>query len=164
VDGELYPRLEWTSSIDSIAREGTAFEFKGKEQVTVRINPAIRFQFDRIEVFGRLGEGQKPRQLSEDELNLSHIPRSRTSDLMDAVVPLADAAAATGAAVPYDAARVLARWPSRPSRPRSGVRGRARPAACFWLAKVASGRAGYFEPRPCRLSMRPSRCSLAGRG
>jgi hypothetical protein len=108
MDGELYPHLEWTSSIDSIAREGTAFEFKGKEQVTVRINPAIRFQFDRIEVFGRLGEGQKPRQLSGDELNLSHIPRSRTSDLMDAVVPLADTAAATGAAVPYDAARVLA--------------------------------------------------------
>lgn len=107
-DGEMYPRLEWTSSIDSVVREGTTFQFKGKEQVTVRINPAIRFQFDRIEVFGRLGEEQKPRQLSEDELDLTHIPRSRTPDLMNAVVPLADAAAASGAAVPYDAARVMA--------------------------------------------------------
>jgi hypothetical protein len=107
-DGELYPRLEWTSSIDSVAREGTSFQFKGKEQVTVRINPAIRFQFDRIEVFGRLGEDRKSRQLSEDELNLTYTPRSRTPDLMNAVVPLADAAAATGAAVPYDAARVMA--------------------------------------------------------
>jgi hypothetical protein len=107
-DGELYPRLEWTSSIDSVAREGTAFQFKGKELVTVWINPAIRFQFDRIEVFGRISEGQKPRQLSEDDLNLTHIPRFRTSELLNAVVPLADAAAATGAAVPYDAARVMA--------------------------------------------------------
>jgi hypothetical protein len=107
-EGELYPRLEWTTSIDSVAREGTAFQFKGKEQVTVWINPAIRFQFDRIEVFGRLGEGQKPRQLSEDELNLTHIPRSRMSELLNAVVPLADAAAATGAAVPYNRARAMA--------------------------------------------------------
>jgi hypothetical protein len=107
-DGELYPRLDWTSSIESVARDGAAFQFKGKEQVTVWINPAIRFQFDRIEVFGRLGEGQKPRQLSEDELNLTYTPRSRMSELLNAVIPLADAAAATGAAAPYHAARVMA--------------------------------------------------------
>jgi hypothetical protein len=107
-DGELYPRLEWTTSIDSVSREGAAFQFKGKEHVTVWINPAIRFQFDRVEVFGRLGEGQQPRQLSEDELDLTHVPRSRTSELLNAVVPLADAAAASGAAVPHDRARVMA--------------------------------------------------------
>ncbi|HEX3962995.1 MAG TPA: hypothetical protein VHZ03_41235 [Trebonia sp.] len=107
-EGQLYPLLEWASSLDSVEREETKFEFNGKEQVTVRTNPAIRFQFDRIEVFGRLGEGQEPRRVSEDEVNLTTTPRDRTSELMNAVVPLADAAAATGAALPYDPVRVMA--------------------------------------------------------
>jgi hypothetical protein len=107
-EGQLYPLLEWASSVDAVVREGTTFQFKGKEQVTVRTNPAIRFQFDRIEVFGRLGEGQEPRRLGEDEVDLTTTPRDRTSELMSAVVPLADAAAATGAALAYDLVRVMA--------------------------------------------------------
>jgi hypothetical protein len=107
-EGQLYPLLEWASSIDAVERQGTTFDFKGKERFTVRTNPAVRFQFDRLEIFGRLGEGQQPRCLSEDEVNLTTFPRARTSELMNAVVPLADAAAATGAAVAYDPVRVLA--------------------------------------------------------
>ncbi len=107
-EGELYPLLEWTSSIDAVERQGTTFDFKGKERFTVRINPAIRFQFDRLEIFGRLGEGQEPRRLSEDEVTLTTTSLDRTSELMNAVVPLADAAAATGATVDYDPVRMLA--------------------------------------------------------
>ena len=62
-EGQLYPLLEWASSLDAGDRVGTKFEFRGKEQVTVRTDPAIRFQFDRIEMFGRLGEGQEPRRV-----------------------------------------------------------------------------------------------------
>lgn len=59
-------------------------------------------------MFGRLGEGQEPGCLGEDEVNLTTTPRDRTSELMNAVVPLADAAAATGAALAYDLVRVMA--------------------------------------------------------
>lgn len=107
-EDHLYPLLEWASSLDAVERQGTKFEFKGKEQVTVRTNPAIRFQFDRMEVFGRLGEGQEPRHLSEDEVNLTTTPRGRTSALVNAVIPLSAAAVATGAALLYDRARFMA--------------------------------------------------------
>ena len=105
---ELYPRLEWTSFIDSVAREGAAFHMKPKEQITVRTNPAIQFSFDRIEMIGRLAEGEKPKELSEDELNITRMPGAGSSELMNAVMPLVDAAAATGAERPYDGARVMA--------------------------------------------------------
>ena len=107
-DGELYPRLEWSSSIDSVVREGAAFEIKPKDQITVRTNPAIRFGFDRIEMFGRLAEGEQPKELSEDELNVTRPPGGNSSELMNSVMPLVDAAAATGADAPYDGARVMA--------------------------------------------------------
>jgi len=105
---ELYPRLEWTSFIDSVAREGAAFQMKAKEQITVRTNPAIQFSFDRIGIIGRLAEGEKPKELSEDELNVTRMPGAGSSELMSAVMPLVDAAAATGAERPYDGARVMA--------------------------------------------------------
>jgi hypothetical protein len=46
--------------------------------------------------------------LSEDEVELTTTPRDRPSELMNAVVPLAEAAEATGAALPYDRVRVMA--------------------------------------------------------
>jgi hypothetical protein len=107
-DGEMYPRLEWRYFIDSVVREEKAFHIHGKEQITVRTNSAVQFRFDRIEAVGRLAEGEQPRELSEDELNLTLLPGSGSSDLMNAVIPLVDAAAATGAAMPYDRATVIA--------------------------------------------------------
>jgi hypothetical protein len=59
-DGHMYPLLEWASSIDSVVREGAAFHVKPTEQVTVRTNPAVQFSFDRIEMIGRLAEGEQP--------------------------------------------------------------------------------------------------------
>ena len=73
-EGQLYPLLEWASSVDAVERDG----------------------------------GQAPRQLGQDEVNLTTSPRDRASDLMNAVLPLSDAAAATGAALPYNRARVMA--------------------------------------------------------
>ena len=107
-EGDLYPRLEWTSFIESVAREGSAFQFRPREQITVRTNPAVQFHFDRIEVLGRLGEGQEPRRLSEDEVNLTRTAGLRASELMKSVVPLADTAAASAKAVSYDIPRVMA--------------------------------------------------------
>jgi hypothetical protein len=55
-DGQLYPLLEWASSVDSVVREAAAFHVKPREHVTVRTNPAVQFSFDRIEMIGRLAE------------------------------------------------------------------------------------------------------------
>jgi len=106
--GEMYPRLEWTSLIDSVVREGAAFQMKAKEQVTVRTNPAVQFSFDRIEMIGRLAEGEQPTQLSEDDLNVTRTPGAGSAELMNAVMPLVDAAVETGAETPYDGAWVMA--------------------------------------------------------
>ena len=107
-DGEMYPLLEWRSSIGSVIREGSAFEVKPTEQITIRINPALQFRFDRIEVIGRLAEGQMPRQLTESELEVVRTPGADSSNLVDAVMPLVDATAATGTERPYDRTRMMA--------------------------------------------------------
>jgi hypothetical protein len=107
-DGQLYPLLEWASSIDSMAREGAAFHMKPRERVTVRTNPAIQFRFDKIEMIGRFAEGEQPRQLSEDEVNVTQTPGAGSAELMNAVMPLVDGAVATGAEMAYDGARVMA--------------------------------------------------------
>jgi hypothetical protein len=107
-DGQLYPLLEWASSIDSIAREGAAFHVKPREQVTVRANRAVQFSFDRIEMFGRLAEGEQPRQLREDEVSVTQTAGAGSAELINAVMPLVDGAVATGAQTPYDGAQVMA--------------------------------------------------------
>jgi hypothetical protein len=107
-DGQLYPLLEWASSIDSVVREGAAFHVQPKEQVTVRTNPAVQFTFDRIEIIGRLAEGEQPRQLREDEVSVIVAQGAGSAELMNAVIPLVDGVVATAAEKPYDRARVMA--------------------------------------------------------
>jgi hypothetical protein len=36
MEGELYPRLEWNSGIESVAREASTFQMRPKERMTVR--------------------------------------------------------------------------------------------------------------------------------
>ena len=107
-EGEMYPRLEWHSSINSVVREGSAFQMKAKEQITVRTNPAIQFRFDRIEMIARLAEGEESKELSEEEVQVALTPSTASSELMNTVMPLVDTAVATGAEMPHDGARVMA--------------------------------------------------------
>jgi hypothetical protein len=107
-DGQMYPVLEWSSSIDSVTREGSTFQMKPREQVTVRTNPAIRFSFDRIEMIGRLAEGQQSRELREDELTVTQTTGAGSAELMDVVMPLLDATVASKSETAYDGARVMA--------------------------------------------------------
>lgn len=107
-DDQLYPLLEWASSINSVVREGAAFHVQPREQVTVRTNPAVQFSFDRIEMIGRLAEGEQPRQLREDEVSVTRAPGAGSAELMNAVMPLVDGAVATAAETPNDGARVMA--------------------------------------------------------
>ena len=59
-EGELYPRLEWNSSVGSVVREGSTFHFRENDKITVRTNPDVSFQLDGFLVYGRLEEGQAP--------------------------------------------------------------------------------------------------------
>ena len=59
-EGELYPRLEWTSSIQGVDRDGDSFRFNSKETFTVRTHPAIGFKADAFAVTGRADEGGEP--------------------------------------------------------------------------------------------------------
>jgi hypothetical protein len=107
-EGEMYPRLEWISSIDSIAREGSTFQMKGKEQVTVRTHPAVSFSFDSIEVVGRLEEGEVPVEFSDQDITIEPMAGADSAKLLNAVMPLVDAAAASGAQVRHNTARMFA--------------------------------------------------------
>lgn len=107
-DDQMYPLLEWASSIDSVVREGSAFHMKPREKVTVRTNPDIQFRFDRIEMFGRLAEGEQPRELREDELTVTKTTGADPAELMNTVVPLVDAAVASRAETAYNGAQVIA--------------------------------------------------------
>ena len=46
MEGELYPRLEWSSGIESIVRQGSTFQMKQKDRMTVRTHPDVGFRLD----------------------------------------------------------------------------------------------------------------------
>lgn len=96
-EGELYPRLEWSSAVASITREGSTFQFKDNDKVTVRTHPAVSFQFDQLLVFGRLEEGQAPVQMTDQDTLLQPTPEPRSAGMLAAVMPLVHAATARAA-------------------------------------------------------------------
>ncbi len=104
----FYPLLEWSSSIDAVVREGATFQVRPKERITVRTNPAVQFRLDRIEMVGRLTEGEQSRELTEDEVQITQEHGVRSIELMKTVMPLVDAAVAAAADTPYDYAHVMA--------------------------------------------------------
>jgi hypothetical protein len=72
MEGELYPRLEWSSSIDSIVREGTSFQMKQKDAMTIRTHPNVGFRLEGLEVRGRLQDGEAPVQLTDEDVMIEH--------------------------------------------------------------------------------------------
>jgi hypothetical protein len=96
MSGELYPRIEWSSGISTMVRDGSTFKMTYAEKFTVRTHPNISFVPERLEVFGRLENGQVPVDLAEN-IELDD-PGDRTSHrLLAAVMPLVDGATETGA-------------------------------------------------------------------
>ncbi len=95
--GEPYPRLEWRSEIGSVVREGPTFALAEREQITARTHPAVGFQLTRVELYGRLEDGQVPVELSEHDVRIESTPGSKSADLLASVMPLVDAATASGA-------------------------------------------------------------------
>jgi hypothetical protein len=97
MEGELYPRLEWSSGIESVVREGSTFQMKQKERITIRTHPDVGFRLERLEVHGRLENGEAPVQLREEDVAIEHTPASPSQRLLGSVMPHVDAAAASGA-------------------------------------------------------------------
>jgi len=52
-----YPRIEWSSGISTMVRDGSTFRMTYAELFTVRTHPNVRFTPERLEVFGRLENG-----------------------------------------------------------------------------------------------------------
>jgi hypothetical protein len=96
-EGERYPLLEWTSSNGAFVREGATFEIKEKDKITVRTHPDISFQLDRLEVHGRLEDGQAPVEMSEEDLRIEPTLELKSSKMLMDVMPIVDAATASGA-------------------------------------------------------------------
>ncbi|HEX5348838.1 MAG TPA: hypothetical protein VFW64_17300 [Pseudonocardiaceae bacterium] len=97
MEGELYPRLEWSSGIESMVRDSSTFRMKQKDRITVRTHPDVGFRLERLEVHGRLENGEAPVQLSDEDVTIEYTPPSPSQRLLGSVMPLVDAAAASGA-------------------------------------------------------------------
>jgi hypothetical protein len=97
MEGELYPRLEWSSSLDSIIREGTSFHMKQKDAMTIRTHPNVGFRLEGLEVRGRLQDGEAPVQLTDEDVMIEHTQAGPAQRPLGSVMPLIHAAAASGA-------------------------------------------------------------------
>ncbi len=96
LEGERYPRLEWSTGTESVVREGSAFRMRQRERMTVRVHPDVGFRLERLEVHGRLENGQAPIQVSGEEVSVDHTPGSPVSTLLESVMPLVEQATASG--------------------------------------------------------------------
>ena len=96
-EGQLYPLLEWSSSIGSVVREGSTFQIKDNDKITVRTHPDVSFQLDRLEIHGRLQDGQAPVEMSEQDMLIEPTPEPKSTRMLTAVMPMVDAATASGA-------------------------------------------------------------------
>jgi len=95
MQGELYPRIEWSSGISTMVRDGSTFRMTYAELFTVRTHPNVRFTPERLEVFGRW-RTEVPVELAED-IQVEHTADSVCRRLLSAVMPLVDSATGNGA-------------------------------------------------------------------
>lgn len=105
-EGQLYPLLEWGSSISSVVREGSTFQMNGSERITVRTHPDISFALDRLEVHGRLEDGRTPVEVTGVPVEVT--PEQKSAKMLAAVMPMVDMATASGADAGHSFAQMLA--------------------------------------------------------
>jgi len=107
-EGLLYPVLEWHSQIGSVVREGSTFKMSDTDRITVRTRPGVSFQLTRLELRGRLEDGQAPVEVSEQDVRIEPLPGRKSVDLLASVMPLIDAATASVTNVGQTPPRFLA--------------------------------------------------------
>jgi hypothetical protein len=79
-----------------MVRDGSKFRMTYAERFTLRTHPNVRFNPERLEVSGRLENGEVPVELAED-IQLEHTADSLFRRLLSAVMPLVDTATGNGA-------------------------------------------------------------------
>jgi|GEM_PF-1657158 len=94
-DGELYPRLEWSSSVGPVTREGSTFHIRDNDRITVRVHPDVTFQLDRLLIYGRLEDGQVPVEMNDQDTFIEPMPEPQSAAMLAAVMPLVNAATAS---------------------------------------------------------------------
>ena len=118
--GELFPTLRWQSRIQSFRLEDDKFVFQPEETITVQFAPGLRFEPRDLAVYGGLNpappdasiprppgwgpDGAAARQLTPQE----QIFEVKKPDLLARVMPLVDAAAASGTGIAQAFPRPLA--------------------------------------------------------
>jgi hypothetical protein len=109
-EDRFYPVLEWRSQIGSVVREGSSFTMSGNDLLTVRTHPDVSFQLTRIELRGRLEDGQAPVEVSAQDVDVRIEPKREptSADLLTSVMPLIDAAVASGANANHTLPRLFA--------------------------------------------------------
>lgn len=99
-EGERYPLLQWSSGMESVVREGYTFQMTPSETITIHTHPDVGFQPHRFELYGRLEDGTVPVRLHDQHVVIKHTPPSSSRRLVASVMPLVNAAAATGVDMP----------------------------------------------------------------
>ena len=107
MEGQLYPQLEWSSGIDAVVREGSTFQVKMKDRITIRTHANVGFRLERLEVHGRVQDGEVPVQLSDEDVVIEHTAAAPSQGLLERVMSLVDAAAATGVDTPHTPASMF---------------------------------------------------------
>jgi hypothetical protein len=117
--GELYPTLRWQSRIQSFRLEDDKLVFQPKETMTVQFAPGLRFEPRDFSIYGGLnpappdastprppgwGPDGAARQITPEE----GIFEVKKQDLLARVMPLVDAAAASGTGIAQAFPRPLA--------------------------------------------------------
>jgi hypothetical protein len=95
-EGQQYPLLEWNSGVDYLVRDGFSFKIQEKETVTVRAHPDISFRPERIELHGRVEDGQAPIEISQEEIAIDYEPEPKSKLMLSEVMPLIDLATESG--------------------------------------------------------------------
>jgi hypothetical protein len=120
VAGELFPTLRWRSGIKACRLEDDKVVFEPEETFTVQFAPGLRFETRDLAIYGGLNPSPAdvtvPRPSGWEQgdwaarqvATASQAVQPVKRDLLPAVMPLVDAAAATGAGIAQTFPAVLA--------------------------------------------------------
>jgi hypothetical protein len=118
--GELFPTLRWQSRIESIKLEDDKLVFQPSDTITVQFAPGLRFEPRDFAIYGGLNpappdasaprppgwgpDGAAARQITPEE----QVFQVKKQDLLARVMPLVDAATASGSGIAQAFPRPLA--------------------------------------------------------
>lgn len=94
-DGEAYPFIEWASEIKNVTRDGNTYSVQNVERFAICTRPGVGFRLERIEVIGRLTEGQAPIELDDQQIEILPGHPTIAHDLLAATMDFINATQAS---------------------------------------------------------------------